>query len=247
MEMVAVVTGGASGIGRGHVESIAARGVAVASLDLSFKDAPPYNLPEKSRVERFESDVTNEQAVTEVFRRVEKELGPVSILVNNVGGVIRRAESHEYTVDEFNWFIATNLTSAWLCSRAVIPGMRQRRHGRIVNTASDAVDIPVAGLGPYIAAKGGIVGLTRALAFENGDYDIAINALSPGFTPTASAKGYRDDERQRIADMCLPRQAHKVPATPADHGALITWLALDAPVHLTGQVFHMNGGYVYAG
>lgn len=248
MDKVAIVTGAARGIGRGHVEQLASKGARVAAVDLTFEDSPPYELPDGAKVIRLECDVTNEDAVASAFGKVEQDLGPVTALVNNVGGVIRRTECHDYTLEEWQWFISTNLTSAWMCSRAVLGGMRERRNGRIVNTSSDAVDIPVDGLGPYIAAKAGIVGLTRVLAYENGDWDIAVNALSPGLTPTESAKGYQSQEqRQQMYDAVLVRQAHKVPATPDDHGSLISWLALEAPVHLTGQVFHMNGGYVYGG
>ncbi len=167
---IAIVTGGARGIGRAIVEKFALEGATVAVFDV-LGDAGP-------RV-----DVTVDADVAAGVRRVEHEFGRVDVLVNNAG-VNAYYDATAMTEAEWERVFAVDLKGAWLCAKHVLPGMAQRGRGAIVNIASIHASLTIAGMFPYAAAKSGLVGLSRSLALDYAPKGIRVNVVSPGWTRT---------------------------------------------------------------
>ena len=171
------MTGGASGIGAATCRRLAAEGARVAVTDLNVEGA--RGVAGEIEGAAFELDVSSTDSVRAAVDAAEQELGPIDVLVNNAG------------YDEWSWFTATdealwqrvlavNLVGVIACTHAVLPGMQERRRGRIVNVSSEAGRVGSSGSAIYSAAKSGVLGFTKALAIENGRYGITINAVAPG-------------------------------------------------------------------
>ena len=184
---VALVTGGSRGIGRAVAVSLAEAGAAVA-VNYREKEADARNVVEAirgvgGRATAVGADVSQASAVAAMVSAVEGELGPVDVLVNNAGlAIIRNID--DLTEDDFDRTIAVNLKSAFLCTRAVVPGMRARKWGRIVNISSGAAR-GAGGIGPhYNASKAGMEGLTRGYAARLVKEGITVNAVAPSLIET---------------------------------------------------------------
>jgi 3-oxoacyl-[acyl-carrier protein] reductase len=184
---VALVTGGSRGIGRAVALSLAEAGAAVA-VNYLERATEARNVVEAIRVAdghamAVAADVSNAAAVSEIMSAVTHELGPVDILVNNAGiGLIRNVD--ELTEEDFDRTIAVNLKSAFLCTQAVVPGMRERQWGRIVNISSGAAR-GAGGIGPhYNASKAGMEGMTRGYAARLVKDGITVNAVAPSLIET---------------------------------------------------------------
>jgi 3-oxoacyl-[acyl-carrier protein] reductase len=245
----AVVTGGARGIGRALVEALAAQGAAVVLADLDGDAAEQAANEIDGRVVACQADVTDDGSVRHLIDVAEGELGQLDVLVCNAGGgkaIDPRRPFFEFDQALWNAVLTLNLTSAWLCAKYAFAPMRRQGTGRIVlvSSASASTALPV-GIVPYIAAKGGVEALTRALARECGEYGITVNAVAPGFTPVESVrrlhgeKGSAELEKQMLSRQCRP-----VVGTPADIAGAVVFLASDAASHITGQILHVDGGWV---
>ena len=182
---VAVVTGGASGIGAAVAQGLAQDGATVEIFDLENG-----------------VDVTDERSVRRACDAVVGRHGRVDVLVNNAG-IYPHIPFDEITFAQWRHVLATNLDGVFLCSHAVYPVMRSRRYGRIVNISSATFFIGYAGLSAYVASKGGIIGFTRALASEAGPHDITVNAVTPGLIATEKALAEEAD----VFDEIVPQQA----------------------------------------
>jgi 3-oxoacyl-[acyl-carrier protein] reductase len=187
MGRVALVTGGSRGIGRAVAISLAEAGAAVA-VNYLEKATEALNVVEAIRgagglATAVGADVSKTVAVSEMMSSVVRELGPIDILVNNAGiGIIRGID--ELTEEDFDRTIAVNLKSAFLCTQAVVPGMRQRKWGRIVNISSGAAR-GAGGIGPhYNASKAGMEGMTRGYAARLVKDGITVNAVAPSLIET---------------------------------------------------------------
>lgn len=189
---VAVVTGGAQGIGRACCEELAREGARVAMLDRNAEagEAAERALREqKLDVLFLQADVTREEDVAAAFARVEQRWGPAEILVNNAGGNTYYDPVRMSSAD-WDAAMALNLKSAWLCARAALPGMAERRAGVIVNVSSLHARMTARGMFPYAAAKAGLTGLTRSLALEYGPAGVRVNAVLPGWTRTPPVEAW---------------------------------------------------------
>src|SRR5918992_5310054 len=176
-ERTALVTGGASGIGAATCRRLAAEGARVAVTDMNLAGAEA--VADEIGGVAYELDVRSEESIAAAVVKTQEDLGPIDVLVNNAG------------YDEWRWFtdtdptlwdrvLAVNLRGVIAVSHAVLPGMQQRRRGRIVNTASEAGRVGSSGSAVYSAAKAGVIGFTKAIAIENGRYGITCNAVAPG-------------------------------------------------------------------
>ena len=220
---VAVVTGGASGIGAAVAQGLAQDGATVEIFDLENG-----------------VDVTDEQSVRRACDEVVGRHGRVDILVNNAG-IYPHIPFDEITFAQWRHVLATNLDGVFLCSHAVYPVMRGRGYGRIVNISSATFFIGYAGLSAYVASKGGIIGFTRALASEAGPYDITVNAVTPGLIATEKAL----TEEADVFDEIVPQQAVGRPGRPEDVSDCVRFLVRPESSWITGQTFNVDGGHRY--
>jgi 3-oxoacyl-[acyl-carrier protein] reductase len=220
---VAVVTGGASGIGAAVAHGLAQDGATVEIFDLENG-----------------VDVTDEQSVRRAYDEVVGRHGRVDVLINNAG-IYPHIPFDEITFAQWRHVLATNLDGVFLCSHAVYPVMRSRRYGRIVNISSATFFIGYAGLSAYVASKGGIIGFTRALASEAGPYDITVNAVTPGLIATEKALV----EEAEVFDEIVPEQAVARPGRPEDVSDCVRFLVRPESSWITGQTFNVDGGHRY--
>lgn len=229
----AIVTGAARGIGLGIARRLHGLGVAVSGWDLrpDFEDPAPF-------AERRQADVADERSVAAAFEATLDALGQVDILVNNAGVNGPTKPLAEYSLDEWNRVLAVDLTGVFLGCRAVIPHMRERRYGRIINVASIAGKEGNPGASPYGAAKAGVLGLTKSLARELCDAGVTVNCVTPALTETALLDGldpgYLADRRAWIPMGRL--------CTVEEIADMVAWVASPRCSFTTGACFDVSGG-----
>lgn len=241
---VIVITGAAQGLGAAYAAHLGAQGahVVVADINEAGARAVADGVTGKGgRATAVRMDVTDEDSVRSVMAAVAAEAGPVEVLVNNAGGLFGWDSSENTTLDNWNRTVALCLTSAWLCAREVIPAMKAAKSGRIINIVTATADrgLPL-NMPAYIAAKGGVAALTRALARELGPFGITVNGLSPGLF--VMDKGA---EVQAIAEGIVKDQSIPRPGVPDDLLGALTLLASDQSSFITGQVLTVDGGWAF--
>jgi pyridoxal 4-dehydrogenase len=218
---VAVVTGGARGIGAAIADGLAADGAMVEIFDLDEG-----------------VDVTDEQSVQRAAKEVVRRHGQIDVLINNAG-IYPHIPFEELTFADWRRVLSTNLDGVFLCSHAVFPAMRRRRYGRIVNISSATFFIGYPGLSAYVASKGGIIGFTRALAREAGPHEITVNAVTPGLIATDRALA----EEAHVFDEIVPEQAIQRAGKPRDISDCVRFLVRPESSWITGQTFNVDGGH----
>ena len=238
---VAVVTGAAAGIGRAYAERLAADGLVVAAVDLAPPDDTVAAIAKAGGTAAgFAADVTDPRAVDDCVAAICSTSGPPAVLVNNVG-TYPVTKWDELTLDEFRRVMAVNLESAFLLCKACIPSMRAGNWGRIVNVTSRTFWLPVPDMAAYLASKGGVIGLTRALATELGAHNITVNVVAPGLTRTATMEASTADA---VFAMTANMQVIKRTQEPEDLVGLVSFLASDDAAFMTGQTLMVDGGLI---
>jgi NAD(P)-dependent dehydrogenase (short-subunit alcohol dehydrogenase family) len=242
---VALVTGGAGGIGRAICATLAGAGAAVVVADLSLERARQVakDLAATAAAEARELDVTNEATVDTLFTSVVDAFGPVRVLVN-CAGIALRAPALEHTIENWNKVLAVNVTGTFLCSRAVARGMIAAGGGAIVNIAS-VMGLSGGELYPnvsYQASKGAVVNMTRALALEWAPHGIRVNAIAPTYVRTDFIKPIVEnrDLVARIEAMTPLRRL----AEPQEIADAALYLATPASAMVTGHILAVDGGYL---
>lgn len=237
---VALVTGGAGGIGRATVAALAAEGHRVASGDIVENAAGEAALA-------VHLDVTDSGSVDDAVSRTERELGPIEILVNTAGW----DEFHPFleTGEEF-WdrVIELNYKGCLRVSRRVVPGMVQREYGRIVNIASDAARVGSSLEAVYAGAKGGVVAFGKTLAREVARHGVTVNAVCPGPTETPLLEGMlgSGEESAKMVEALRRAVPMRRLGRPEDVAAAVAFLASDAAGYITGQTLSVSGGLTMA-
>jgi len=238
VDRTALVTGGASGIGAATARRLAEEGAHVVIGDLDHEGA-------KIVAKELDGiavalDVTDCDSVRAAFA----DAGAIDILVNNAGGDRAVAMFLETDEDDWDFSLALNIKGTMACTRAVLAGMYERRSGTIVNVASEAGHVGTVGGAAYAAAKGAVIGFTKAIARESIPYNVRCNAVAPGPVDTplldhTAQQGRRGElAKQGMIDATLMGRA----GTPDEVAATIAYLASDDSSFMTGQVLAVSGG-----
>jgi 2-hydroxycyclohexanecarboxyl-CoA dehydrogenase len=228
----ALVTGGASGIGRSIVSRLISDGYQVAVVDLTPTD----------EVHGYVADVTDGAAVASAVAQVRDALGPITILVN-AAGVERFRRFHNMTFDDWSRIIDVNLNGVFHTITAVLPDMVDAGWGRIVNISSSSTHSGQQFMTAYVAAKSAVNGLTKSLALEYGPSGITVNGVAPGFVDTPMLRSA--EERQLLGGTVednIERTPVRRVGKPEDIAAACSFLISDEAGYITGQILGVNGG-----
>jgi len=239
----ALVTGGNGGIGLGMAEGLAAAGAAVLVVGRNAeksRKAVEALSARGGRAAAFEADVASEQGAGAAVAAAVERFGRLDILVNNAGVNLRKAPQ-DYSLAEWRMLIDANLSSAFLCAKAAYPHLR-RAGGKIVNIGSMTSLFGTSFAGPYGAAKGGIVQLTKALACAWARDNIQVNAVLPGWIDTELTMGARRDV-PGLHDRVVARTPAGRWGAPADLAGVAVFLASKASNFITGTAIPVDGGY----
>jgi acetoacetyl-CoA reductase len=239
MARLALITGGATGLGAAIADRLAADGHRVAVTCRTAEKAAAHRAERGSPA--FGWDVADYDACAAGVAAVEAELGPVDVLVNNAG-VTADAALHKMTRAQWDSVIRTDLDSLFNMCRPVIGGMRERGFGRIVNISSVNGQKGQAGQTNYSAAKAGVIGFTKALALESAAKGVTVNAVAPGYCDTAMVAAVPREIMERIlAGVPAGRLAH-----PDEIARCVSFLASDDAGFITGATLSVNGGLYMA-
>jgi len=247
---VAIVTGGAAGIGAAIATAFAAEGAHVVIADREIDAATATARTIGERASAFQVDVTREAEVQALAQDTRGRHGRIDVLVNNAG-IMRKAYVKDMTEDTWDAVVDVNLKATFLCSKAVLPSMIEAGRGRIINIASIAGKVGEPTASAYSAAKFGVIGFTRSLALEVAAHDILVNAICPGPIPTAlGEQGWRDGAQvegvplDRIMTRVNSRSPLKRLGTVEQVARMALFVASDDCNFTTGSAFNVDGGIV---
>jgi len=247
---VAIVTGGAAGIGAAIAKAFVAEGAHVVIADRQIEAATATARAFGEHASAFEVDVTLETQVQAMAKDARTRHGRIDILVNNAG-IMRKAYVKDMTEDTWDAVVDVNLKATFLCSKAVLPAMINAGRGRIINIASIAGKVGEPTASAYSAAKFGVIGFTRSLALEVASHDILVNAICPGPIPTAlGEQGWREGAVVEGVplDRIMTRVNSRSPLKrlgSVDHVArMALFIASDDCSFTTGAAFNVDGGIV---
>jgi 3-oxoacyl-[acyl-carrier protein] reductase len=244
---VAIVTGGARGLGRAFALRLAQEGARVMVMNIVLRDKDLEDMKKtvaliretEGEAQFFEGDVSSETDCRAMAEKTDSVYGRIDILINNAAiydGLVRKPFD-EIPVDEWDRVMGVNVKGTFLATRAVFPFMKQQAYGKIVNLCSETAFTGSHGFVHYVSSKGGILALTRALAVELGPYNICINAIAPGFTDTEASRSLADVERYDTSKTPLKRVG-----TPQDITGAALFLASPESDFITGQTLVVDGG-----
>lgn len=240
---VAIVTGGARGIGLETAKKLASLGAHAVIWDVDEAGAKKGVAAIEQaggKASSYVVDLTDDKAVNQATAEVMSSLGRIDILVNNAG-YYPHATLEETSVELWRKIMAVNLDSTFFCSQAVFPHMKKAGYGRVVNFSSAVAYEGIPNVSAYASTKAGILGFTRVLATEGGEFGITANCVAPGLIETEGVLEAIED----LFDIVIQTQAVKRRGKPADIAEAIAFLAGPAAGFITGQNLSINGGCYY--
>lgn len=241
---VAIVTGGGRGLGKVYSLRMAEEGAKLVVSDILEKEVQQTAQEIKTNggeALALKVDVTSEKDTLRMAAETVQKFGRIDILVNNAGlyyGITRKPFT-EIPIEEWDRMMAINVKGPWLCSRAVFPQMKKQGMGKIINISSESVFAGSKNLSHYITSKAAVIGLTRDLAAELGQYGIRVNVLAPGFTDTAASRTIGSIEKYDVSSIPLGRVEQ-----PEDLAGVILFFASDESDFITGATLMVDGGRV---
>jgi len=248
-DKVAIVTGAARGLGRSFSLRLAQEGAKIVAMNIVLRPKDKEDLDETvkqikalgAEATPFVGDVSVVKDTAAMAEAAVKAFGKVDILINNAAiyDGLKRRPFYEIDLDEWDLVMKVNVKGAFLCTRAVFPYMKNQGYGKIVNIASEVFFTGSHGFAHYVASKGGIIGMTRALAIELGPHGIRINCVAPGFTDTEASRGIADVTKYDTSKTPLGRVVK-----PEDLTGAALYLASTDSDFVTGQTILVDGGRV---
>jgi acetoacetyl-CoA reductase len=233
---VALVTGGTAGIGAATAEALAAAGFRVAANHGSNLEAA-RQFSERTGIPAFLWNVADPAACSDGVAKVEAELGPIEVLVNNAG-ITRDAMLHKMTQQQWHEVIDVNLGGCFNMCRAVIEGMRERHYGRIVNIGSVNGLSGQVGQCNYAASKAALIGFSKSLALEGASRNITVNVVAPGYTDTSMVRGVPPEILEKIIRTIPAARLAKA----GEIARTVVFLASEDAGYITGSTLSVNGG-----
>ena len=245
---VALVTGAAYGIGFAMAQALAEAGAKIAfncrtqaNMDKALDAYKELGIDARGYI----CDCTDEEGVKAMVADIAATLGPVDILVNNAG-IIKRIPMHEMAAEEFRQVVDIDLVAPYICAKAVLPGMMERKAGKIINVCSMMSELGRETVSAYAAAKGGLKMLTRNIASEYGQYNIQCNGIGPGYIATPQTAPLRerqaDGSRHPFDSFIVAKTPAERWGTPEDLMGPVIFLASSASDFVNGHVLYVDGG-----
>ena len=245
---VALVTGAAYGIGFAMAQALAEAGAKIAfncrtqaNMDNALEAYKELGIDAKGYI----CDCTDEEGVKAMVADIAATLGPVDILVNNAG-IIKRIPMHEMAAEEFRQVVDIDLIAPYICAKAVLPGMMEKKAGKIINVCSMMSELGRETVSAYAAAKGGLKMLTRNIASEYGQYNIQCNGIGPGYIATPQTAPLRerqaDGSRHPFDSFIVAKTPAERWGTPEDLMGPVIFLASSASDFVNGHVLYVDGG-----
>ena len=245
---VALITGASYGIGYAIAKGLAAAGAKIVFNDIKEEFVERGLAAYKAdgiKAHGYVCDVTDEDAVTEMVAKIEKEVGVIDILVNNAG-IIKRIPMIEMKASEFRQVIDVDLNAPFIVSKAVLPSMIKQRSGKIINICSMMSEFGRETVSAYASAKGGLKMLTRNIASEYGQYNIQCNAIGPGYIATPQTAPLRetqpDGERHPFDKFIIAKTPAERWGNPEDLAGPAVFLASEASDFVNGHILYVDGG-----
>jgi len=246
---VAIVTGGAQGIGAAYAKGLVTEGAKVVVCDVLEGNEVVDEITDMGgNAITIPTDVSDEKAVESMVKRTLDDFGRIDILVNNAAIFVPLYPLRDFTeIDLERWdrVMAVNLRGMFLCCKAVVPAMRRQKYGRIINVSSQVFWRGLPGFLDYTTSKAGVIGFTRALAREVGKDGVTVNSIAPGYTQSesviqAQGEGVAQDPRHVVALQAIPRAE-----VPEDLVGALVFLASDEAAFITGQALVVDGGLAH--
>lgn len=237
---IAIITGAAQGIGAAIARNLVADGATVVIADINIAAAKKVAADCGGDSFAFATDVAEESQVTALHSEVKKRFGKLDILVNNAA-IVPFTAWDDTDFAEWRRIHRVNLDGVFLMSKASSEMMRERNFGRIINICSNTIFAGTPNMAAYVASKGGILGFTRALATEIGQFNITVNAVTPGLT---ASEGVKASPHNNAFGFVETLQALKGQATPEDISPAVAFLASDGARWITGQTINVDGGHM---
>lgn len=245
---VGIITGAAQGIGRAYALAVAAEGSSVVLADI--RDAGPAAKEveaEGGNALAVTVDVTKPESLEAMVAQTIERFGHIDFLVNNAAiyGDLELTYWEDITVEDWDRVMAVNVKGMFLASKAVAPHFTEQRSGKIINISSGTAHAGIVGALHYVTSKAAVIGFTRSLARELGDFGINVNCVTPGFTMSdASVKIMREAGAESLEDLIVGAQCFKRAEQPRDLVGTIVFLASSLSDFITGQTINVDGGWV---
>ena len=242
MKNIAIITGGSSGIGLAIAENFLKNDTLAISWDLQA--------PQNQNVDFVKCDVSNVSSVLNAYEETLSKYGAATILINNAG-LQHMSPVEDFPIEKWNQLIGVILTGSFLCSKAVIPNMKKMKYGRIINISSIHGKVASPYKAAYVAAKHGVIGLSKVMAQELGPFDITVNTICPGFvdTPLLQAQILKQADLNKISpeqvktEVMLKPQVIKHFTSTQQIAEMVNFLCSESASTVTGEAYNMAGGW----